>query len=162
MDKGRIAKAGAVAGVIYGFLTAIAGMVYMVMMREEVISSIRTALSGYGNLPITAEDIYPMALMGAIPGGLINGLIVGIILAFVFAVLYNELIGKNSMIKGLCFSVLILIAVGIGEMAAPRLSAGLILLNSNFLPSLALGVIFFLAYGYLLGMFYDKFGHHKK
>ncbi|MBN2042650.1 MAG: hypothetical protein JW754_02490 [Candidatus Aenigmarchaeota archaeon] len=162
MDKVRVAKAGAVAGVIYGFLTAIAGIVYMVMMKEEVITTIRTALSAYGNLPITAEDLYPMSLAGAIPGGLINGLIVGIILAFVFAIIYNELIGKNSMIKGVCFSVLILIGIGIGEMAAPGISAGLILLNSRFLPSLALGVIFFLAYGYLLGMFYDRFGKPKK
>ena len=162
MDKGRVAKAGAVAGVIYGFLSAIAGIIYMVVMREEVISTIRTALSAYGDLPITAEDVYPMSLVGAIPGGLINGLIVGVILAFVFAIIYKELIGKNSMIKGLCFSILILIAVGLGEMAAPGLSAGIILLNSRFLPSLALGVLFFLAYGYLLGMFYDRFGQHKK
>lgn len=157
-EKKLGAKAGVVAGAIYGVLAGIVGIIYLIAKKDEIIAMLNGQLSSLGvNVPMTAEQLYPMTIIGAPINAIISGLIIGAVLGVVFSLLREELIGKNNRIRGVCFSVLILIALGIGELAAPNLSMGFILINTGFLPSAVLGVIFFLAFGYLLGMFYDRF-----
>jgi hypothetical protein len=163
VERSACAKGGLAAGAIYGLLTGIVSTAYIVLMKEQVIAQIRIALASVpGGVPITAEDIYPITLISAIPSALIYGVILGAILGMVFSFFYAELMGKNSRMKGLLFSILIIVALAIGEAAAPNHSLGIIMVNTNFLPLAPVGVALFLLFGFLNGVFYDRFSCKKK
>jgi hypothetical protein len=157
----RGAKAGVVAGLIYGILSGIAGLIYLIVMKDDVISKISASLPS--NVPITAEQVYPLALGMSIPSSVIWGLIFGAIFGIFFAVIHEEWIGKNSRIKGLTLTLVILVLLAIGDILAPgNAAAGIFLIQMNWLPAAVLTSIFFLVFGYLLGMFFDRFGRIKK
>lgn len=162
VERSACAKGGLAAGAIYGLLTGIVNTAYILLMKEQVIAQISRALASVQGVPITAEDVYPITLISAIPGAMIYGVILGAILGMVFSFFYTELMGKGSRMKGLLFSILIIVALAIGEAAAPGYSMGLIMVNTNFLPLAPVGVALFLLFGFLNGVFYDRFSCKKK
>jgi hypothetical protein len=71
--------------------------------------------------------------------------------------MYSELIGKNSKRKGLFLAILLLMGIILGELALQGVVGGLFLFQTRFIMLTPLNAVFFLVFGYVIGMFYDKF-----
>ncbi len=151
-------KSGITAGAIYGLLTGFISLAISVVMKDEIIKQIQAQFARLPqDIPITAEQVYPITLVMSIPGAVIGGLVVGAILGIVFLSLYNELLGKDSKRKGLFFVILLIIGFGLAELAFPGSGLPLIMIQTTFLMFTPLNILFFLVFGYLLGKFYDRF-----
>jgi hypothetical protein len=162
MDWGRLFKTGAVAGVIYGILQGIVATFSYVFYREQIIEIIRSAIPSNAQIPMTMEQLADMGMMFAIPGSIFGGIIAGIIVAFIFSVLYEELMGRDSKKKGIFLAFLLLICIGLGELAYAGVLSAMFMVQTKFIMLAPLSAIFFLALGYLTGMFYDKFEDKHK
>jgi len=155
-------KTGLVAGAIYGFLAGIVALAISIVMREEIIKQIQAQFARVPyDIPITAEQVYPITVAMSVPGAVISGLIVGAILGIVFLVLYGELLGKDSKRKGLFFVILLIIGLGLAELAFPGSGLPLVMVQTSYLVFTPLNILFFLVFGYLLGRFYDRFSKKK-
>jgi len=151
-------KSGITAGAIYGLLTGFISLAVSVVMKDEIIKQIQAQFTRLPqDIPITAEQVYPITLVMSIPGAVIGGLVIGAILGIVFLSLYNELLGKDSKRKGLCFSMLLIAGTGIAEIVFPKSGLPLMMIQTTFLMFTPLNILFFLVFGYLLGKFYDRF-----
>lgn len=157
MDWGRFLKTGVVAGIIYGILQGIVTMLSYVFYREQIIEIIRSSIPSNIEIPMTMEQLADIGMMTAIPGSIIGGIIAGLIFAFIFSLMYSELIGKNSKRKGLFLAILLLIGIIIGELALQGVVGGLFLFQTKFIMLTPLNAVFFLVFGYVIGIFYDKF-----
>lgn len=158
MKWGLGLKTGVVAGAIYGLLNGFVALAITIVMREELIKQIQAQFARLPyDIPITAEQIYPITVAMSIPGSIMGGLIVGAILGIVFLILYGELMGKDSKRKGLCFSILLIIGTGLAEIAFPGSGLPLIMIQTSYLVFTPVNILFFLVFGYLLGKFYDRF-----
>jgi len=158
MKWGLGLKTGVVAGAIYGLLSGIVTLAITIVMREDIINQIQAQFARLPqDIPITAEQIYPITVVMSIPGSVIGGVIVGAILGIVFLVLYGELLGKNSKRKGLCFAILLIIGTGLAELAFPKSGLPLIMIQTTYIMFTPVNILFFLVFGYLLGKFYDRF-----
>ncbi|NIO20663.1 MAG: hypothetical protein GTN76_07970 [Candidatus Aenigmarchaeota archaeon] len=151
-------KTGVVAGAVYGFLTGIVALAITIVMKDDIIKQIQAQFASVPyDIPITAEQVYPITVAMSIPGAIMSGLIVGAILGIIFMILHGELLGKNSKRKGLCFVILLIIGTGIAELAFPGSGLPLVMVQTTFIMFTPLNILFFLAFGYLLGRFYDRF-----
>ncbi len=162
MDWGRIFKTGAVAGVIYGILQGIVSVLTFVFYREQIIELMRSSIPSNVEIPLSMEQLADIGMISAIPGSIIGGIIAGIIVCFIFALMYNELLGKDSKRKGIFLCFLLLIGIGLGELAYPGVIGGIFMVQTRYIMLTPLNVVFFLVFGYLLGNFYDKFGQKER
>ncbi len=134
-DLSKGLKAGAVSGVIYGAV-------------GEVIKSIIASLSwGYG--------IHYYVFFSAIWGA-IYGLILGIIVGLIFAVAYKSLPGTTSMVKGIIISIFswLIVSFLFQYIINYRRSY----FSEYYQRAIMVDLIFFIFFGFLLGIFWDKFG----
>ncbi|MCK5023441.1 MAG: hypothetical protein KAS04_04680 [Candidatus Aenigmarchaeota archaeon] len=157
MEWSRILKTGAVSGAIYGVLQGIVSILSYVFYRAEIMKLIQGSLPKNVEIPMTIEQLVDMGMMFALPGSIIGGIIAGIVFAFIFAIMYNELVGKTSAKKGLLLSVLLAVAIALGELTYQGVLGGIFLVTTRFLMLAPLSFVFFIALGYLEGIFYDKF-----
>ncbi|MCK4335747.1 MAG: hypothetical protein KAT94_03325 [Candidatus Aenigmarchaeota archaeon] len=162
MDWGRIFKTGAVAGVIYGILQGIVSVLTFVFYREQIIELMRSSIPSNVEIPLSMEQLADIGMISAIPGSIIGGIIAGIIVCFIFTLMYNELLGKDSKRKGLFLCILLLIGIGLGELAYPGVIGGIFMVQTRYIMLTPLNVVFFLVFGYLLGNFYNKFGQKER
>lgn len=162
MDWGRIFKTGAVAGVIYGILQGIVSVLTFVFYREQIIELMRSSIPSNIEIPLSMEQLADIGMISAIPGSIIGGIIAGIIVCFIFALMYNELLGKDSKRKGIFLCILLLIGIGLGELAYPGVIGGIFMVQTRYIMLTPLNVVFFLVFGYLLGNFYDKFEQKER
>ena len=162
MDWGRFLKTGLVSGIIYGILQGIVSTLSYVFYREEIIALIRSSLPSNIEIPMSMEQLADIGMMFAIPGSIIGGIIAGLVFAFIFSVMYNELLGKDSKRKGLFLSLLLLVAIVLGELAFQGVLGGLFLFQTRFIMLTPLNAIFFLVLGYMTGIFYDRFENKHK
>ena len=162
MDWGRIFKTGAVAGVIYGILQGIVSVLTFVFYREQNIELMRSSIPSNVEIPLSMEQLADIGMISAIPGSIIGGIIAGIIVCFIFTLMYNELLGKDSKRKGLFLCILLLIGIGLGELAYPGVIGGIFMVQTRYIMLTPLNVVFFLVFGYLLGNFYNKFGQKER
>ncbi len=157
MEWGRFLKTGAVSGIVYGILQGIVTVMSYVFYREQIIEIIRASIPSNVNIPISMEQLADIGMIFAIPGSIVGGIIAGLVFAFIFSLIYSELIGKNSKRKGLFLSVLLLVAIALGELAYQGVIGGVFLIQTSFIMLTPLNAVFFLVLGYMIGIFYDRF-----
>ncbi len=158
MNLSLVFKTGLASGVIHGILQGVISLLTFVIYREQIIETIRNSIPSNVNIPFTVEQLADMGMMFAIPGSIIGGMIAGVIVCFIFSFMYHELLGKNSKVKGIFLCALLLVGVIFGEFVYPGVVGGIFLLNTRYLLLLPASFAFFLVFGYVMGMFYDKFG----
>ncbi len=127
----RGATAGLRAGVIFGVILAIMGVVYVYA----------TLAPGY---IIRTERVIGLIIGYAIAGG-----IVGIIFGAIYATAYKHLPGGKSILKGLSLGIVWWIVVGLG--------IGYILGNAIDAYYVATSLISALIWGSLIGFFWDRY-----
>ena len=106
---GTGAKAGAVAGLAYGILDGILAMATLIIFKADVMNELSkeaSAESAHG-ITVTAAALYSLTLNLAVAGGIIGGLIIGIILGIIFAYVHNKIPGKNMIVKGEVFGIIL-------------------------------------------------------
>ena len=154
-------KAGAVSGAIYGVLQGIVSVLAYVFYREQIIDILRASIPSNVNMPMTMDQLADISMISAIPSSIIGGIITGIIMCVIFALMYDTLLGKNSKKKGLLMCLLLLTGIVLGELAYPGVVGGLFMVQTRFILLAPISAAFFIAYGYILGLFYDRFASHK-
>jgi hypothetical protein len=156
-------KSGAVAGAVYGAIAAIIGIIYMVVMREEVIQRIQAAIPSGTNIPISTEQLYTISLVFSLPSGIIMGVITGMVFGLVFLLMREELLGKNDRKKGFFLALLLLVCLALAEVFVPENAVGaFFMLRFSYLPLAPISAGAFLFLGYLTGMFFERFEKRKK
>jgi len=148
VEIGRGVKAGVVSGVIYGVVNAIVNIVVMGVIFPSVFPEFFVQIFG----PV--EMIILVALFVV---GLAAGATIGLIFGFIFAILYEELPGKTSVIKGSMFSIVLWVILGL-TLQLGATSVGWPPPEARFLLSvpimISLGTSILL--GILLGYFWDR------
>ncbi|MDH5783723.1 MAG: hypothetical protein OEZ35_08715 [Candidatus Bathyarchaeota archaeon] len=148
VEVGRGLKAGVVSGVIYGVVNAIVNIIVMGVIFPSVFPEFFVQVFGF------VEMIILVVLFVA---GLIAGATIGLIFGFIFAVLYKELPGRTSVIKGAIFSIVLWVILGL-TMQLAATSVGWPPSEARFLVSIpimiSLGTSILL--GILLGYFWDR------
>lgn len=158
MEWGTGLKSGAASGAIYGVIAGILGYIYMLTMKEDVIARIQAAIPQGVSIPMSMDDLYNISLIAAVPSTIISGVILGLILGVVFMLMKEELMGKNLRLKGVFLTGFILVVAVVWELLYPQnLFGGFLLLRFSPIFIAPLSAIAFLAFGYLLGMFCERF-----
>ncbi|MCX6818142.1 MAG: hypothetical protein NTU57_04770 [Candidatus Aenigmarchaeota archaeon] len=161
MDFSRVLKTGLVSGIIYGVMQGITSVFSYVFYREQIKEMIKAAIPSNANIPMTMDQLADIGMMSAIPGSIVGGIIVGIVMAVIFALMYESLMGGNSRKKGIFLCLLLLAGIILGELAYPGFIGGLFMVQTRFILLAPISAAFFVAYGYILGLFYDRFSSHK-
>ena len=139
---GTGAIAGAIAGLAWGILGDMVGLISKTLFK---------IVAGHA-ASINVAALYNQALNQAIIiRRIIGGLIIGIILVIIFAYAHNKIPGKNMVVKGEVFGLILWIIFGV-LIGLIGISFGivyyLILLLSNIIP--------LLVFGFILGVLYNK------
>lgn len=146
VDRG--VKAGVVSGVIYGVVNVIVNLVVMGVILPSVFPEFFVAVFDF-----VAMIIFVVLLVA----GLFAGVIIGLIFGFIFAVLYKELPGRTSAIKGVIFSFALWAILGLTLQLATSVGwpppEARHLLSIPIMISLGTSIL----WGILLGYFWDRF-----
>lgn len=149
LEYGRGAKAGLVAGVVWGIIVAMLLATLLTTFKSDVLSSISTV----PNVNMTASQLYTITLEFGVVSSVLLGIIGGLILGVVFAFVY-PLYMKSSSIRarGIVFGMVLWVidlAVNGGGGSGSGMEYFGISVAGYFVASLA--------YGYLLGYFFERF-----
>lgn len=161
MDLSRMLKTGLVSGIIYGIMQGVVSALSYVFYREEIKAIIRASIPSSTNIPMTMDQLADIGMIAAIPSSIVGGIIAGIIMTFIFALMYESLMGNSSKKKGIFLCMLLLVGIILGEIAYPGFIGGLFMVQTRFILLAPISAAFFVAYGYILGLFYDRFAGHK-
>lgn len=148
-------KAGLAAGVIYGLLVGCSHFTFQAACSTDQINGIAHKILVENLQNVTAQQIYSTQLVVLPIYWGLGALILGVIFGIVFSFLYRFLPGSNSPSKGLSFSLIVfalgflLGLPGYGISCTPEII--------SFMP-LVLSLPISLVFGYVLGVFYDRFG----
>lgn len=132
-------KAGALSGIIYGAVNA---------LTSDIISSLRWDYN-------ISFYVFFSAIWGIIPG-----LIIGLIIGAVFAAVYRLLPGTTSLVKGIGLSIL-------SWFLFSFLFQHIIFKYPSYVSKydqreILVSLILFIFFGFLLGIFWDKFSILEK
>lgn len=156
-------KSGAVAGVFYGIIAGIVTVLYMLLNREMIIQRLQAVLSSNANIPISTDQLYDITLIASLPSSVIGGVLVGVIFGVIYVLMKKELIGKDAKKQGISLAILLFIALGVAEMVGPENAIGaFFMIRFSSLPLVPLSFGAFICLGYLMGVFWDRFGEARK
>jgi vacuolar-type H+-ATPase subunit I/STV1 len=144
------AKAGVIAGIVYGVVLALLTYVTLSSMREEIITLVASSL--LPDFPITAEQIYELALILGSGVVVVFGIVGGTVLGGVFGWAYEKIPGRTALVKGIIFGIIFWIIfsvlIGLGN-----LQYG----TQYYLVNVSEGLVTSLIYGALVGYLYRRF-----
>ncbi len=148
------AKAGIVAGLVFGILDGIFAYIVLIIFKTDimkVMSGLAAKETSLG-VKITGAQLYSTDLALAPAEGIIGGLIIGLILGIIFAYTHNKIPGKNMIIKGEIFGLVLWIIFDVLIGAIDINTYGL----TYYLASIAFDIIPLIAFGFVLGTLYNK------
>ncbi|HYY92362.1 MAG TPA: hypothetical protein VE955_10270 [Candidatus Dormibacteraeota bacterium] len=146
------AKAGMVAGLAYGAVTALSESL-LLFFSNEIGAEIQLGLSEGDTAGLTASQIVTLAILVVVLASIIGGVILGAILGIIFsAVNTRYLKGQSILSKAVLFGLLLWILGASVGLTGFFDYGGL-----YGLAQLALGLAASLIYGYILGRLYPRF-----
>lgn len=158
---GTGAKAGLVAGLVYGIFSGIFGYATLTIYKADVMKFLAkeaaTESSLNPSIHITAAELYSLEVDGVVAEAIIGGLIAGLILGIIFAYVHGKLPGKNMIIKGEMFGLILWVLFDVLLGSLDISSYGLL----YYLTSIGLDIIALLIFGYLLGTLYNKWSENE-
>lgn len=161
MDFSRILKTGIVSGIIYGAMQGVISLLSFVFYREQIIAMLRDSIPSNVNIGMTMDQLADISMVTAIPGSIVGGMITGILMCVIFALMYDTLLGKDSRKKGIFLCLLIMAGIIVGELAYSGVVGGIFMVQTRFIMLAPLSAAMFIAYGHVLGLFYDRFANSK-
>ncbi|MBN2331016.1 MAG: hypothetical protein JXC85_04310 [Candidatus Aenigmarchaeota archaeon] len=156
-------KSGAAAGVFYGILAGIVTVLYMVLEKEKIVQMLQSVLSSNANIPISTEQLYSITLISSFPSAIFGGVLTGIVFGVIYVLMKDQMIGKSPKMRGISLAILLFMALGVAELFGPENAIGaffMLRFSTPVLIPLSFGA--FLALGYFMGMFWDRFGEKSK
>ncbi len=145
------AEAGLIAGLIFGILDGIFAIITDTIFKSDILKVLTKELASE-HINISASSLYSLELDTGFIEAIIGGLIIGLILGIIFAYVHNKIPGKNIIIKGEMFGIILWI---IFDLAIGALDISLYGI-SYYLVVLGLGVIGLIVFGYILGALFNK------
>lgn len=143
-----------VAGFVYGIMDGVFALLLLVVFKSDVMKELAklAATESAAGVKVSASALYSLELELEPVEGIIGGLIMGVILGIIFAYTHNKIPGKNMIVKGEIFGVILWIVFDVLIGALDISTYGL----TYYLLSIALGVIALLVFGFMLGILYNK------
>ena len=156
-------KSGVVAGVIYGVLAGAINIIYLTVMREQIIERIQAAIPSGTSIPISMDQIYTITLIAAFPSAVIFAIFTGMAFGVIYLLLREELFGNTAKKKGIFLSIILFVFFGLAEAFSAENAVGAFFML-RFSPWYLIPASFvaFLVLGYLTGMFWERFGRKGK
>ncbi|MDG6994815.1 MAG: hypothetical protein JRN52_02735 [Nitrososphaerota archaeon] len=152
-------KAGLAAGVVYGLMIGILHVSFIAACSTDQLAYITQQIATRNLQNVTAQQIYSTDLVVLPIYWGLGAMILGVLYGVTFGLLYKSIPGVDSRKKGIFLSIAVF---GIGFfMGLPGYGIACTPAFMSFLP-LVLSVPISLAFGYLLGVFYDSFGRLAK
>ena len=145
------------AGVVYGLLIGAIHFSYLEICSSTQLSYIAQRIAEL-HLSGSATDYFSTQLVVfPIYFGL-GALVLGVIYGAFYSLVYTKLPGSNSLTKGVSLGVLVFVLGYILDISGYEIGCA-----PSFIPytALALSLPISIAYGYLLGIFYDSFGRYE-
>jgi hypothetical protein len=143
------AKAGVVAGVLYGVVLAILSYFTVVSEKSLIISAITNKAA---NSPFTPEQLYGIVLIATPIVVLIGGLIGGTVVGALYGRLFERIPGGSSTVRGIVVGIALWLVLsvlgGIGNLQYGALT---------YLSGVVVGLVSALLFGFVLGYFYGRF-----
>ena len=154
---GTGAKAGALAGIIYGIFSGIFSFITLTLYKADIMKVLAIeAAKDYSltGVHVTAASLYSAAVSIDVVLVIIGGLIAGVILGIIFAYVHGKLPGRNMIIKGEIFGLILWLIFDVLIGALNISTYGVL----YYATGMGLGIISLLVFGYLLGTLYNKWG----
>lgn len=147
---GTGAKAGAVAGIVYGAIASVISYYTLLSSKAQILSTIQNGLPA--NSPLTPDQVYQLALDIAPIVAVVAGIVLGMVVGLVFGWRAESMPGRSYLAKGLSLGImfwfLFSVLFGLGD-----LQYGVTI----YLTGLATGIVPALIFGSLLGFLYGRF-----
>lgn len=148
-------KTGAVAGAIYGLISGFIALAVAIINKDEILAAINAQFAQLDNVPVTAEQVYPITIAMSVPGAIFSGVIIGAVLGIVYTIFHEDLPTKKR--KGFFFAILLLIGAGLAEMISAGHGLSWLMIQTQILWLTPFGIAAFLFFGFLLEKFYLRF-----
>jgi hypothetical protein len=149
-------KAGLAAGVVYGLFIGILHLVFLDVCSSTQLAYIahRLATSNPPSTEKATDDFANVLVVFPIYWGL-GSMLLGLLYGVAFAVLYRLIPGTGSKRKGLLLGIAVFMLGPIWGVSGLEVGC-----TPGYVSFIALGISLpvSLAFGYLLGVFYDSFG----
>ncbi len=148
-EYGRGAKAGLVAGIVWGITVAVLLISLLTIFKSDVLNSISTVPT----VNMTPDQLYTITLEFGAGFAVLTGIIGGVVLGAVFAAVYQFYLKSSSIrIRGLVFGIVLwLIDLGINGTGGS--ASGVEYFTISIIGYLAASLL----YGYLLGYLFERF-----
>lgn len=154
-------KAGAIAGVVYGIISAVFALISLTMYKNQIINALQSyvnansVLSSHG---FTAQSLYRVELIAGPAVEVVLGIIVGLILGLIFSYISHRLPGSSNVVKGVILGIFLWLILGVLMELANLKEYGSLYYELAVIGSLIAAV----AYGVVLGKLYTRFEESGK
>lgn len=143
-------KAGLLAGLIYGVLEAAVVVTLLVIFKSRIISVIRSvAVPGTA---VNVNAVYNALVVVDAAIAVVFGIIAGLVLGLIFGAVSDRIPGQRGVTKGLVFGFALWLILHVLADYVGNLKYGV----TFYLVDIGLGLVTSLAYGALLGIFFER------
>ena len=148
------AKAGAVAGILYGAVLAVLTEIILYVEKSSIMSALSVYAKEFSTsvITISASSIYNSEVTIAPVGLIIEGIIGGLILGAIFGVAVHRIPGRNDKVKGIAFGLILWILFDVLLGLLSRSEYG----NTYYVLTVVAGLVSVVIYGYVLGVLFGK------
>lgn len=152
-SAGTGAKAGTVAGVVYGLIDAVFGVLSLVIFKPEIMSALSRLLAQNNAAGLfSAGSLYSIALVTTPVASFVGGIIIGLILGTIFGAFFDKIPGGSELRKGLIFGAILWLIFDLGIGALTLLEYGALAYAFDLGTSVAAVLVFV----YLMSTLYNK------
>ncbi len=152
-SAGTGGKAGAVAGLVYGFISGIFAAIGLVIFKSQIMSLLEKVIQNNAAASVlTASGLYNIALISAPVMAVVVGVLIGLILGLIFGAFHDKLPGKGTVLKGIFFGLILWLIFDVGIGGLDIVEYGF----TYYLFNIGTGIIAVLAFGYVLSLMYER------
>lgn len=148
------AKAGAVAGILYGAVLAVLTEIILYVEKSSIMSALSVYAKEFSSsvITISASSIYNSEVTIAPVGLIIEGIIGGLILGAIFGLAVHRIPGRNDKAKGIAFGIILWLIFDVLLGLLSRSEYG----NTYYVLTVVAGLVSVVIYGYILGVLFGK------
>ena len=148
------AKAGAVAGILYGAVLAVLTEIILYVDKSSIMSALSVYAKEFSSsvITISASSLYNSEVTIEPVALIIEGIIGGLILGAIFGLAVHRIPGRNDKVKGIAFGLILWILFDVLLGLLSRSEYG----NTYYVLTVVAGLVSVVIYGYILGVLFGK------
>ena len=148
------AKAGAVAGILYGAVLAVLTEIILNVDKSSIMSALSVYAKEFSSsvITISASSLYNSEVIIEPVALVIEGIIGGLILGAIFGLAVHRIPGRNDKVKGIAFGIILWLLFDVLFGFLSRSEYG----NTYYVLTVIAGLVSVVIYGYVLGVLFGK------